>query len=32
MEVDLAKSKVYSIIEDRNGNLWFGLLQKGLYR
>ena len=32
MEVDLAKSKVYSITEDRNGNLWFGLLQKGLYR
>ena len=32
MEVDLAKSKVYSIIEDRNGNLWFGLLQKGIYR
>ena len=32
LEVDLAKSKVYSITEDRNGNLWFGLLQKGLYR
>ena len=32
MEVDLAKSKVYSIIEDQSGNLWFGLLQKGLYR
>ena len=32
MEVDLARSKVYSITEDRNGNLWFGLLQKGLYR
>ena len=32
MEVDLAKSKVYSITEDRHGNLWFGLLQKGLYR
>ena len=31
-EIDLAKSKVYSIIEDGNGNLWFGLLQKGLYR
>jgi len=31
-EVDLTKSKVYSIIEDHNGNLWFGLLQKGLYR
>ena len=31
-EVDLSKSKVYSITEDHNGNLWFGLLQKGLYR
>ncbi len=32
MEVELDKSKIYSIVEDRNGNLWFGLLQKGLYR
>ena len=31
-EVDLSKSKVYSIVEDNNGNLWFGLLQKGIYR
>ena len=31
MEVDLAKSKVYSITEDKSGNLWFGLLQKGIY-
>ena len=31
-EIDLTRSKVYSIIEDNNGNLWFGLLQKGLYR
>ena len=31
MEVDLARSKVYSIIEDRSGHLWFGLLQKGIY-
>ena len=31
-EVDLSRSKVYSITEDNNGNLWFGLLQKGLYR
>ena len=31
-EVDLSKSKVYSITEDHSGNLWFGLLQKGLYR
>ena len=32
MEVDLARSKVYSIIEDGSGNLWFGLLQKGIYK
>ena len=31
-EVDLAKSKVYSIIGDNYGNLWFGLLQKGIYK
>ena len=30
-DVDLAKSKVYSICEDRNGNVWLGLLQKGIY-
>ena len=31
-EVDLSKSKVYSIVEDNSGNLWFGMLQKGIYR
>ncbi len=31
LEVDLAKSKVYSITEDKSGNLWFGLLQKGIF-
>lgn len=31
LEVDLAKSKVYSITEDRSGNIWLGLLQKGIY-
>ena len=31
-EVDLSKSKVYSMIEDNSGNLWLGMLQKGLYR
>ena len=31
-EVDLSKSKVYSIVEDNNGNLWLGMLQKGIYR
>ena len=32
MEVDLTKSKVYSIIEDNSGNLWLGMLQKGIYK
>ena len=32
MEVNLSKSKVCSITEDKSGNLWLGLLQKGLYR
>lgn len=32
MEVDLAKSKIYSIVEDRHGNIWLGMLQKGVYR
>ncbi|MBR1409651.1 MAG: helix-turn-helix domain-containing protein [Prevotella sp.] len=31
LEVDLAMSKVYSITEDKSGNLWLGLLQKGLF-
>ena len=30
-EVDLSKSKVYSICEDQVGNVWLGLLQKGVY-
>lgn len=30
-EVDLNMSKVYSIVEDANGNVWLGLLQKGIY-
>ena len=30
-EVDLSKSKVISITEDKSGNLWLGLLQKGIY-
>ena len=30
-EVDLSKSKVYSIVEDARGNVWLGLLQKGIY-
>lgn len=29
--VDLEHSKVQSILEDRAGNLWFGMLQKGVY-
>ena len=32
MEVDLAQGKVYSIIEDYSGNIWLGLLQKGIYK
>ena len=31
-EVDLSKSKVYSITEDRSGNIWLGMLQKGIYK
>ena len=30
-EVDLSTAKVYSIYEDINGNVWLGLLQKGIY-
>ena len=30
-QVDLSRSKVYSIAEDRSGNVWLGLLQKGIY-
>ena len=30
-DVDLSKSKVYSIVEDNSGNIWLGLLQKGIY-
>ena len=31
-EIDLSKSKVYSITGDNYGNIWFGLLQKGIYK
>ena len=30
-EVDLTKSKVYSMVEDSSGNIWLGLLQKGIF-
>ena len=30
-EVSLNLSKVYSIVEDANGNIWLGLLQKGVF-
>ena len=30
-EVDLALSKVYSIVEDGSGNTWLGMLQKGVF-
>ena len=31
-EVDLSKAKVYSITEDHHGNLWLGMLQKGVFK
>ena len=30
-DVDLSMSKVYSIVEDAGGNVWLGLLQKGIF-
>ena len=30
-DVDLSRSKVYSITEDAAGNVWLGLLQKGIF-
>ena len=30
-EIDLSLCKCYSITEDKMGNMWFGLLQKGIY-
>lgn len=30
-DVDLSTAKVYSICEDSNGNVWLGLLQKGVF-
>ena len=30
-DVDLSMSKVYSMVEDASGNIWLGLLQKGIY-
>ena len=30
-DVDLSTAKVYSISEDNNGNIWLGLLQKGVF-
>ena len=30
-DIDLRKCKIYSITEDRSGNVWLGLLQKGLF-
>ncbi|MBQ7496063.1 MAG: response regulator [Bacteroidaceae bacterium] len=30
-DVDLRRAKVYSILEDRAGNVWLGLLQKGVF-
>ena len=30
-EVDLSRSKIYSIVEDDSGNIWLGMLQKGVF-
>ena len=30
-DVDLSAAKIYSITEDQTGNVWLGLLQKGIY-
>ena len=30
-EVDLSHGKIYSVIEDKSGNIWMGLLQKGVF-
>ena len=30
-EVDLTMGKCYSIVEDQTGNVWLGLLQKGIF-
>lgn len=30
-EVDMNRVKIYSIMEDRTGNLWLALLQKGVF-
>lgn len=32
LEVDLSKSKVESFTEDGKGNLWIGMMQKGIYK
>ena len=32
LEVDLSKSKMQSMVEDQNGNLWLGMMQKGIYK
>ena len=31
-EVNLSKAKVESFVEDGNGNLWIGMMQKGIYK
>ena len=31
-EVELNRSKVATMLEDSNGNLWLGLLEKGIYK
>lgn len=30
-EIDLSRTKVYSVLEDHYGNVWLGMLQKGVF-
>ena len=30
-EIDLKRGKIYSILEDKQGNIWTGLLQTGVF-
>ena len=30
-EINLSKGKIYTILEDNSGNIWTGLLQKGVF-
>ncbi len=30
-EMDMSRAKVHSVLEDRDGNMWYGMPQKGVY-